>query len=114
MDDGVRAGVIANISRWLKEKAVLRLVSDRARLLAAQQAAELTVLAVDQRLARIERQMQQINQDYERRIDDLLKELIAAKEENRELIHAKIALVKAEMEKARLRAGQPAREHQQY
>ncbi len=114
MEPGVRAGVIANLSRWLKEKAVRRLVSDRARLLATQQTAELTVLAVDQRLAKIERQMQQINQDYERRIDDLLKELIAAKEENRELIHAKISLVKAEMEKARLRAGQRAREHQQY
>ncbi len=114
MPEPVRAGVIANLSRWLKEKAVQRLVSDRARLLATQQAAGLAVLAVDQRLAKIEQQIQQINHDYERRIDELLKELIAAKEENRELIRAKIALVKAEMEKARLRAAQPAREHQQY
>jgi hypothetical protein len=114
MPEPVRAGVIANLSRWLKEKAVQRLVSDRSRLLATQQAAGLAVLAVDQRLAKIEHQIQQINHDYERRIDELLKELIAAKEENRELIRAKIALVKAEMEKARLRASQPAREHQQY
>ena len=114
MSGAVREGVIANLSRWLKQKAVQRLVSDRERLLATQQAAGLKVLAVDQRLAKIEHQIQQINQEYERRIDDLLKELIAAKEENRELIRAKIALVKAEMEKARLKAGQHAREHQQY
>jgi hypothetical protein len=110
----VRAGVIANLSRWLKQKAVQRLVSDRERLLATQQIAGLKVLAVDQRLAKIEHQIQQINQAYEQRIDDLLKELIATKEENRELIRAKIALVKAEMAKARLKAGSHAREHQQY
>ena len=110
----VREGVIANLSRWFKQKAVQRLVSDRERLLATQQAAGLKVLAVDQRLAKIEHQIQQINREYEQRIDDLLKELIAAKEENRELIRAKIALVKAEMEKARLRASQHASEHQQY
>jgi hypothetical protein len=110
----VREGVIANLSRWFKQKAVQRLVSDRERLLATQQAAGLKVLAVDQRLAKIEHQIQQINRDYERRIDDLLQELVAAKEENRELIRAKIALVKVEMEKARLRASQQAREHQQY
>jgi hypothetical protein len=69
---------------------------------------------VDQRLAKIEHQIQQINGEYEQRIDDLLRELIAAKEENRELIRAKIALVKVEMEKARLRASEHAREHQQY
>jgi endonuclease/exonuclease/phosphatase (EEP) superfamily protein YafD len=114
LPEPVRASVIANLSRWLKEKAVQRLVSDRARLLATQQAAGLAVLAVDQRLAKIEHQIKQINHDYEQRIDELLKELIAAKEENRELIRAKIALVKAEMEKARLRAAQPAPEHQQY
>jgi len=114
MSGAVREGVIANLSRWFKQKAVQRLVSDREQLLATQQAAGLKVLAVDQRLAKIEHQIQQINHEYERRIDDLLHELIVAKEENRELIRAKIALVKAEMEKARLRAAQRAREHQQY
>jgi endonuclease/exonuclease/phosphatase family metal-dependent hydrolase len=114
MSEAAREGVIANLSRWLKQKAVQRLVSDRERLLATQEAAGLKVLAVDQRLAKIEHQIQQIHHEYEQRIDDLLKELIAAKEENRELIRAKIALVKAEMEKARLKAGKHAREHQQY
>jgi endonuclease/exonuclease/phosphatase family metal-dependent hydrolase/uncharacterized protein YeeX (DUF496 family) len=114
MTNAVREGVIANLSRWLKQKALQRLISDREQLMAAQQAAGLKVLAVDQRLARIEHQIQQMNQAYEQRIDDLLQQLLAAKEENRELIRAKIALAKAEMEKARLKAGQPIREHQQF
>jgi hypothetical protein len=113
MPAAVRAGVIANLSWWFRQKVVQRLVSDRAQLLATQQAAANKMVAVDERLARIERQIRQINQEYEQRIDVLLKELITAKEENRELIRAKIALVKAEMEKARMGAGQHAKQHQQ-
>jgi hypothetical protein len=114
MPDAVRAGVIANLSQWLKQNVVQRLVSDRAELLATQQAAALKVLAVDERLAKIEHQIQQRNQDYERRIDELLKALITAEAENREMIRAQIAFLKAEMEKARLKARQHSNEPQQY
>jgi endonuclease/exonuclease/phosphatase family metal-dependent hydrolase len=114
MPEVVRAGIIANLSRWLKREVVRRLVSDRAQLLATQQAAALKVLAVDERLVKVERHIQQRNQEYERRIDDLLKALVTAREENRELIRAKIALLKAEMEKARLKADQHGTEHQRY
>jgi endonuclease/exonuclease/phosphatase family metal-dependent hydrolase len=100
----VFAGVIANLTRWLKEKAVHRLVSDRAQLLATQEAAARALLAVEQRLARVEQELQQMKQEYEQRIDGLLKDLVVAQEDNREMIHAKIALAKAEMEKSRLRA----------
>jgi len=112
--EAVRAGVIANMSQWLKHNVVRRLVSDRAELLATQQAAALKVLAVDERLARIEHQIQQRNQDYERRIDELLKALITAEAENREMIRAQITFLKAEMEKARLKARQHSEEHQRY
>jgi hypothetical protein len=81
-------------------------------LLATQQAAALKLLTVDERLAKIERQIQQIHREYEQRIDGLLKDLITAKEENRELIRAKIALLKAEMEKGRLEAGRRPKEHE--
>jgi hypothetical protein len=112
--EDVRAGVVANLSQWLKQKVVQRLASDRAELLATQQAAALKVLAVDERLAKIEHQIEQRNQDYERRIDELLKALITAEAENREMIRAQITFLKAEMEKARLKARQNSLEHQQY
>ena len=99
----MRAGLLPHLSRWLKEKLVRKLISDRARLMETQQAAALKMLAVDERLSRIESQLQQRNQDYEQRIDDLMRELAVAKEENRELIQAKITLVKAEMERERTR-----------
>lgn len=104
MPEAVKASVVANVSRWLKNAVVRRLLSDRTQLMETQNAAALKVLEVDKRLSKIERQIQQREQDYERRIDELLRELVAAKEENRELIRAKIALVKAEMEKVRQRA----------
>jgi endonuclease/exonuclease/phosphatase family metal-dependent hydrolase len=99
-----RAGLIPHLSRWLKEKLVHKLVSDRSHLMETQQAAALKLLAVDDRLSRIESQLQQRNQDYEQRINELMRELAVAKEENRELIRAKITLVKAEMERERAKS----------
>ncbi len=114
MPGAVRAGIIANLSRWLKHEVVQRLMSDRAQLLATQQAAARKMQSVDERLSKIERQIKLRNQEYEQRIDDLLKALVTAREENRELIRAKIALLKAELEKSRRQAGQHSEEHQQY
>ena len=89
------------LTRWLKSKILGKLLSDRATLLQAQEAAASKVLAVDERLSRVERQIQEQNQNYERRIEELTRELLAAKEENRELIRVQIAQVKAEMQAAR-------------
>ena len=102
----VRKGLMPQLSHWLKEKLVRKLISDRAGLLETQEVATLRALEVDERLARIEAQIQQQNAAYEGRIDELTRELVSAKEENRELIRAKIAQVKAEMEAARVRAMQ--------
>ncbi len=99
----IRTGLIPHLSQWLKGRLVRRLITDRAELLATQRAAALKALAVDERLARIERQLQQQNQAYERRIEALTREVLTAKEENRELIRSKITQVKAEMEAARAR-----------
>lgn len=95
----MRAGLTAQLAAWLKSKFVRRLVADRAKLLEVQQVAALKVMAVDERLTKIEHQIAQRNRDYEQRIDALLRELAVAREENRELIRAKIAALKAEMEK---------------
>jgi hypothetical protein len=100
----VRQGVITELSGWLKQKLVNRLVTDRAQMLEAQQLATRMATTLDQRLARIEEQIQKQNQAYTRRIEELNQELAAAREENRELIRERIAQVRAEMEAARARA----------
>jgi sugar-specific transcriptional regulator TrmB len=87
----------------LKHKLVRRLIADRSQLLGAQQAATLKAVAVEERLARIEQQIQRQNSAYQERIEALTRELIVAKEESRELIRARIAQVKAEMAAARAR-----------
>ena len=102
----MRAGLMPHLVRWLKDKLMRKLVSDRAQLMEVQRAATLKLLAVDDRLSKIESQLQQRDRDYERRIDELMNELAVAKEENRELIRAKIAVVKAEMEREKARMAQ--------
>jgi hypothetical protein len=82
---------------------VQQLLSDRKRLLEAQHEAARKALTIDERLARVEQQVQQQNRQYEARIEHLTRELMTAKEENRDLIRARIAQVKAEMEAARAR-----------
>lgn len=97
----LRHGVVQELSGWLKQKLLRKLVTDRAQLMEAQQIATRMATNLDGRLSRIEAQIQQQNQAYVRRIEELNQELAAAREENRELIRERIAQVKAEMEAAR-------------
>jgi hypothetical protein len=72
-------------------------------LLEIQQAAARQALALEERLCRLEQQFQRQIAGYQARIEELTRELIAAQEENRELIRARIVQVKAEMAAARAR-----------
>lgn len=99
----VRQGLLPHLVEFLKLRFVKRLLTDRKELMDASESASLKALEVDERLARIERQIQEQNRAYEMRIDDLTRELQEARAENRELIRARIAQVKAEMESARER-----------
>ncbi len=100
-DPAIRRGAVQELTNWLKHKFVRKLVSDREQMLQAHELATRMASTLDNRLARIEAQIQQQNDAYLRRIDDLNRELAAAREENRELIRERIAQVKAEMEAAR-------------
>jgi hypothetical protein len=101
--EALRAGAMGHLKHWLKQHLVKGLITDRARLLETQHAAALKAMAVDERLEKIELQLQQQNRAYLERIEKLTSELVAAKEENRELILAQISRVKSEMETARIR-----------
>jgi hypothetical protein len=94
----VKAGLLPQLSRWLQGKTAQRLISDRQQLIDAQQLAARQMKSVDERLTKVETHIQQRTREYERRIGELQRELVAAKDENRELIRQKIAQVRAEME----------------
>lgn len=108
----LRQGLVSQLSQWLKQKLVRKLIADRAQLLEAQQEAARKAFKVDERLNRIEQQIREQNQAYERRIEELNRQLLAAKEESRELIRARIVQVKAEMEAARARLLAKAQEQE--
>jgi len=99
----IRAGLIPQLGQWLKQTFTRKLIRDRAQLLQTQQVVALKAMAVEQRLTRIEQQIQQQNRAYEERIEELTRELLVAREENRELIRARIVQVRADMEAARAR-----------
>jgi hypothetical protein len=99
----IRAGLIPHLRQWLKLNLVRKLIADRSQLLETQQVAAHKAMAVEERLSRLEQQIQRQNSGYQARIEELTRDLIVAKEENRELIRARIAQVKAEMEAARAR-----------
>jgi hypothetical protein len=99
-----RTWLLLQMGRWLKERFVHKLLVDRKALLESQQAATLKVLEVDARLSRLESQMKEQHRAYQQRIEELNRQLLAAKDENRELIRAQIRKVKAEMEAAQDRA----------
>jgi hypothetical protein len=100
-EEVLRHGLIPHLSRWMREKLFRKLLIDRGQLLAAQEEATRKVMDVDARLNKLEVQIQQQTRVYVKRIEELTTELLAAKEENRELIRSKITQVKIEMEAAR-------------
>jgi len=104
----IREGLLQQLSQWVKGGIVRQLASDRAELIQAQREAAQKMQSVDQRLTKVEIQIQQRMREYEHRITELEKELTAAREENREMIRAKIAQVRAEMERERTRMLQDA------
>lgn len=101
--EALRSSLLANMTDWLKQKLVSKLLRDREDLLRTQQAATLKTLEVHQRLERIEARLREQDRAYEARLADLTRELATAREDNRELIRARILQVRTEMESARAR-----------
>jgi hypothetical protein len=97
----LRAGLVSRVSQWMKDKVVSRLMSDRTKLLEAQEEAANTARRVDERLQQIESKIAEQNQTYEKRIEELTRELRTSKEENREMIRVMIAQVEAEHQAAK-------------
>lgn len=92
--DAIRSGVVAQ----LKEKAVSSLVSQRGEMIEAQHAAAAEMAELERRLTELQTPLQDRLRAYESRIADLEKALAAKGEENRELIKAKIELMRKQME----------------
>lgn len=95
--DAIRSGVVEQ----LKGKAVSSLVSQRSAMLEAQQAAAAEMLELERRLHELRVPLQERLKTYEGRIVELEKALAAKDAENRELIRAKIDLMRQQLEAER-------------
>ena len=95
----IRSGVLAQ----LKEKLVGSLVSQRGQMLEAQRSAAAEMAEMERRLNELHAPLQERLRAYESRIADLEKALVVKGEENRELIRAKIGMMRKQLETERSR-----------
>jgi membrane-associated HD superfamily phosphohydrolase len=96
-----RAGVLANLSQWLSGAMTQRLLTQRRLLLQAQSKAATEMAELTSRLEKIHAPLQDRLITYEARIVELEKELAARGEENRELLKAKIEMMRKQLEMER-------------
>jgi 7TM-HD extracellular len=95
--DAIRSGVVEQ----LKDKAVSSLVFQRGEMLEAQQAAAAEMVELERRLNELRAPLQERLKTYEGRIAELEKALATKDAENRELIRAKIDLMRQQLEAER-------------
>ena len=88
--EAIRTGAIG----WMREKIFQTLFRQRTELLTAQQKAGAEMRELEQRLEQLHTPLQERISAYEKRIEELEKDLAAKGEENRELIGARISVVK--------------------
>ena len=99
--EALRAGVMKQVNNVLRDELVQGLLTQRKELVEAQQAAASELESLEKRLDEIHAPLQERLQAYENRIAELEKALAAKDEQNRELIKAKIALVRKQLESER-------------
>jgi hypothetical protein len=99
--NALRSGALG----WMKERVVGTLFRHRSELLSAQERAEAEMRALELRLEQLHTPLAERLRAYERRIEDLERELAARGEENRELIGARIAVTRSHLSRERERGG---------
>jgi hypothetical protein len=97
----VKAGLFPQLSRWLAQKFVRRLVLERRELLETQRRAELAIAEMENRLHEIRAPLEERLKAYEERIQELERLLAAKNEENQELIKATILAARRKLEEER-------------
>ncbi len=101
--DALREKLLPHLARWLANKLVRGLITQRGHLLATQQEAAWKLAELERRLESIDAPWQERRAAYERRIAELEQALAARGVENRELLKAQILMArkKLQLEKAK-------------
>lgn len=96
-----RSGLLAHLSHWLSRMLTQRLISQRRLLLDTQSNAAAEMAELEARLEKVQAPLQDRLAAYEKRIAELEKELAVRGEENRELLKAKIEMMRRQLEAER-------------
>ena len=97
----VRASVVAEMTRWLKQHFAQRLITSNAAIAETQRLAALQVAELERRLEEMSGPLQNRLQAYEQRISELEQQLAAQGAENRELLKATIKMARERLEAQR-------------
>jgi len=91
------------VMRLLKDRLLQRLLAQRAGLMDTQQLAAAELAELEARLQKMQAPLQERLRAYEARIIELERELARKGEENRELIRARIQVMRTQMAAVRNR-----------
>ena len=97
-DAVVRAGLIPHLARWMMDKLVQTLFTQRAQLLNTQESETARIAELEKRLEKTHEKLQARMVAYERRIVELEQQLVAKEDENRQLVREKFQLAKKALE----------------
>jgi hypothetical protein len=103
----LREALVPHLARLMMNKLVSALFSQRAYLMKTQDESAVHVAELEQRLLKVQEQFQARLNTYQKRIAELECELAAQKEENRELVRAKVLLARKAMEAEQRRERAP-------
>jgi len=101
LQTAARAGLIAHLSQWMSRVLTQRLLSQRRALIENQTNAADEMAQLEERLRKVQAPLQVRLAAYEHRIAELEKELAVRGEENRELLKAKIEMMRKQLEAER-------------
>ncbi len=93
-----RSGLFAHLSQWLSSALTMKLLSQRRLMLENQSKAISEMAEMEARLEKVHAPLNDRLAAYQRRITELEKELEARGQENRELLKAKIEIMRKQLE----------------
>ena len=98
MRAAARAGLFSHLAQWLASALTTKLISQRRLLLENQSKAIAEMAEMETRLEKVHAPLQDRLAAYQRRIGELEKELELRGQENRELLKAKIEIMRKQLE----------------
>ncbi len=91
--EAIRTGVLG----WMRDRVFHTISNQRAELLSVQRKAEAEMRELEQRLERLHTPLKERVTAYEKRIEELEKDLAVKGEQNRELIQARISVARQQL-----------------